>query len=163
PDDAPELADHANVSRLPLYRLAREGVEAIVRRLGGERLPESTVAAIVARTDGIPLFVEELTKAVVESGETTVPATLHDTLMAPRPHARGEGDRPARRLHRARVRSRAARRDRRPTARRTGGRAGAPGRRRTGVSTRLWHERALCLQARPGAGRSLRKPAQEPP
>ena len=82
PDDAPELADHANISRLPLYRLAREGVEAIVRCLGGERLPESTVAAIVARTDGIPLFVEELTKAVVESGETTVPATLHDTLMA---------------------------------------------------------------------------------
>ena len=52
------------------------------RRVRGRELPEATVAAIVARTDGVPLFVEELTRAVVESGETSVPATLNDTLMA---------------------------------------------------------------------------------
>jgi predicted ATPase len=82
PDNQPDLATRANVTRLALDRLGREGVEAIVVRLGGAKLPKATVAAIVARTDGVPLFVEELTRAVVEGGETTVPATLHDTLMA---------------------------------------------------------------------------------
>ncbi len=51
-------------------------------RLGGDRLPTKTVDAIIARTDGVPLFVEELTKTVLETGETTVPASLHDSLMA---------------------------------------------------------------------------------
>jgi class 3 adenylate cyclase len=82
PDNQPDLATRPNVTRLALNRLGREGVEAIVARLGGAKLPKATVAAIVARTDGVPLFVEELTWAVVEGGETTVPATLHDTLMA---------------------------------------------------------------------------------
>jgi len=82
PDNQPALAAHPHVTRLALNRLGREGVEAIVAGLGGAKLPEATVAAIVARTDGVPLFVEELTRAVVESGETSVPATLYDTLMA---------------------------------------------------------------------------------
>jgi len=82
PDNQPALAAHPHVTRLALNRLGREGVEAIVARLGGTKLPDATIAAIVARTDGVPLFVEELTKAVVESGETSVPVTLHDTLMA---------------------------------------------------------------------------------
>jgi class 3 adenylate cyclase len=82
PDNQPDLATRLHVTRLALKRLGREGVEAIVARLGGAKLPKATVAAIVARTDGVPLFVEELTKAVVEGGESTVPATLHDTLMA---------------------------------------------------------------------------------
>jgi class 3 adenylate cyclase/tetratricopeptide (TPR) repeat protein len=82
PDNQPALAAHPNVTRVALDRLGREGVEAIVARLGGATLPAATVAAIVARADGVPLFVEELTKAVLESGETRVPATLHDTLMA---------------------------------------------------------------------------------
>jgi class 3 adenylate cyclase len=84
PDNQPALAGRPHVTRLALNRLSREGVEAIVARLGGATLPEATVAAIVARADGVPLFVEELTRAVMESGggETSVPATLHDTLMA---------------------------------------------------------------------------------
>ncbi len=47
-------------------------------------LSAETVAAIVAKTDGIPLFVEELTKSVMElAGEDgAVPATLKDSLMA---------------------------------------------------------------------------------
>ncbi len=40
------------------------------------------MATIIARTDGVPLFVEELTKAVLETGETSIPASLHDSLMA---------------------------------------------------------------------------------
>ncbi len=51
-------------------------------RLGGERLPTGTIDTIIARTDGVPLFVEELTKAVLETGEASIPASLHDSLMA---------------------------------------------------------------------------------
>ena len=51
---------------------------------GGKALPDEVVAQIADRTDGIPLFVEELTKSVLESGVPLVgiPATLHDSLMA---------------------------------------------------------------------------------
>jgi class 3 adenylate cyclase/predicted ATPase len=82
PDNQPSLAAHPHVTRLTLNRLSRAGVEAIVTRLGGDQLPTTTVAAIIARTDGVPLFVEELTKAVLETGETSIPASLHDSLMA---------------------------------------------------------------------------------
>jgi tetratricopeptide (TPR) repeat protein len=82
PDNQPALAAHPHVTRLALNRLGRAGVDAIVERLGGAALPRDTVEAIIARTDGVPLFVEELTKAVVESGDTAVPASLHDSLMA---------------------------------------------------------------------------------
>jgi class 3 adenylate cyclase len=82
PDRQPELAGHPHVTRLTLNRLGRAGVEAIVARLGGDHLPKETIGAIIARTDGVPLFVEELTKAVLEAGETSIPASLHDSLMA---------------------------------------------------------------------------------
>jgi class 3 adenylate cyclase/predicted ATPase len=82
PDNQPSLAAHPHVTRLTLNRLSRVGVEAIVARLGGDQLPPATVAEIIARTDGVPLFVEELTKAVLETGETSIPASLHDSLMA---------------------------------------------------------------------------------
>jgi class 3 adenylate cyclase/predicted ATPase len=82
PDRQPALAAHPHVTRLTLNRLARAGVEAIVARVGGEGLPGETIDAIIARTDGVPLFVEELTKAVLETGETAIPASLHDSLMA---------------------------------------------------------------------------------
>jgi len=82
PDNQPILAGHPHVTRLTLNRLGRQGVEAIVTRLGGDTLPAEAIATIITRTDGVPLFVEELTKAVLESGETTIPASLHDSLMA---------------------------------------------------------------------------------
>lgn len=82
PDNQPRLAAHPHVTRLTLNRLGRAGVEKIVRRLGGERLPVETIDAIIERTDGVPLYVEELTKALVEDGQAHVPASLYDTLMA---------------------------------------------------------------------------------
>ena len=82
PDQQPALAAHPHVTRLTLNRLGRAGVESIVVRLGGDHLPSETINTIIARTDGVPLFVEELTKAVLETGETSVPASLHDSLMA---------------------------------------------------------------------------------
>jgi class 3 adenylate cyclase/predicted ATPase len=82
PDHQPALAAHPHGTRLTLNRLGRAGVEAIVARLGGDHLPGETIDAIIARTDGVPLFVEELTKAVLETGEASIPASLHDSLMA---------------------------------------------------------------------------------
>ncbi len=82
PDQQPALAAHPHVTRLTLNRLGRAGVESIVARLGGDHLPSKTINGIIARTDGVPLFVEELTKAVLETGEASIPASLHDSLMA---------------------------------------------------------------------------------
>ncbi len=86
PDRQPALAAHPHVTRLTLNRLGRAGAEAIIAGLsGGKALPPEVVDAIVARTDGVPLYVEEVTKAVLEAGaagELRIPASLHDSLMA---------------------------------------------------------------------------------
>ncbi len=89
----------AHVTSLALNRLGERDGEALVQSLAGNAaLTADIVAEIVERTDGVPLFVEELTKAVLESagqgdrvaavlGTTSlaaqsVPATLHASLMA---------------------------------------------------------------------------------
>ncbi len=86
PDHQPALAAHPHVTRLTLNRLGRAGVAAIVEALSsGATLPTAVIDAIIARTDGVPLFVEEMTKAVLESGTgdaLRIPASLHDSLMA---------------------------------------------------------------------------------
>jgi predicted ATPase len=95
PDGQPPLAGHPHVTRLTLNRLGRSAVEAITMRLAGpQRLPAAMLEEIAARTDGVPLFIEELTKAVLELAQhgdpavqelqqrVTIPATLHDSLMA---------------------------------------------------------------------------------
>ena len=99
PESAPAFAAAANLTRLALNRLGqRQSAELATAAAGGRALPEAVLAQIVARTDGIPLFVEELTKTVLQSGllEDTptgwrlrgplpalaIPATLQDSLMA---------------------------------------------------------------------------------
>ena len=83
PDNQPELAGHPPVTTLTLNRLGRASVQEMVTRLTvGDAQPVDVIEAIIARTDGVPLFVEELTKAVMETGETSVPVSLHDSLMA---------------------------------------------------------------------------------
>jgi class 3 adenylate cyclase/tetratricopeptide (TPR) repeat protein len=98
PDGQPNLAGHPHVTRLVLNRLGRAAVEAITSTIeGSEALPESVRKEIVARTDGVPLFVEELTRALIElkiqsdrgtgdrdrsDAQLDVPATLHDSLMS---------------------------------------------------------------------------------
>jgi predicted ATPase/class 3 adenylate cyclase/DNA-binding winged helix-turn-helix (wHTH) protein len=88
-----------HLTPLMLNRLARGQVAQLVARVaGGKRLPSAVVHHIVTQTDGVPLFIEELTKAILESGlvrETddhyeltgplsavAIPTTLHDSLMA---------------------------------------------------------------------------------
>jgi len=81
----PLLAHHAQVT---LGRLGRAHVRAMVAGVAARATLAELIEAVVSRTDGVPLFVEELTKAVLEaedSGiapERTIPATLQDSLMA---------------------------------------------------------------------------------
>ena len=91
-------AGRSHVTSLALNRLGeREAAAIIARIVGNKDLPADVTAEIVERTDGIPLFVEEMTKAVLEAeseGEArktaaavpspalTVPASLHASLMA---------------------------------------------------------------------------------
>jgi len=90
---------HAHVTMLPLTRLNRRVGSAIIERIAaGKTLPEEVTNQILARTDGVPLFLEELTKTVLEGGllqerdghyvldrplpALAIPTTLHDSLMA---------------------------------------------------------------------------------
>ncbi|MBM3523877.1 MAG: hypothetical protein FJX57_13045, partial [Alphaproteobacteria bacterium] len=87
PEAEPALGSFPHLSRLVVSRLGRTAVEAMVGRLLEARALDAEVRAqILARTDGVPLFVEELTKAVLEASPAgkgiTVPATLQDSLLA---------------------------------------------------------------------------------
>ena len=86
PDFAPPWLARPHATMLTLGRLGRAECAQLVAGVAASRgLPAETVAAIVAKTDGVPLFVEELTKSVMETaGEdaAAVPATLKDSLMA---------------------------------------------------------------------------------
>jgi len=73
------------VTTLTLNRLDRRDRTALVTQIAGVKaLADEVVGQIVDRTDGVPLFVEELTKSVLESGVTPrgIPTSLHDSLMA---------------------------------------------------------------------------------
>ena len=63
------------ITTLPLPRLSRRSGEALVRQVTvGKSLPSDVQEQILARTDGVPLFIEELTKAMLESGFWWMPA-----------------------------------------------------------------------------------------
>ena len=98
----PEFQTHwigqPRVTMLALNRLDRRDRISLAAQIAGKTLPEIVLEQIADRTDGVPLFVEELTKSVLESGllreETaryvldgtlppfTIPTTLHASLMA---------------------------------------------------------------------------------
>ncbi|HJY83783.1 MAG TPA: adenylate/guanylate cyclase domain-containing protein [Candidatus Binatia bacterium] len=95
PEFTPPWGNRSHLNQLTLSRLGRSQVEALVERVtGGKALPPDVVQQIVAKTDGVPLFVEELTKMIVESDlyvgvehaapllPLVIPTTLHDSLMA---------------------------------------------------------------------------------
>ena len=92
-------SSQAHVTGLPLNRLGRrQGAAMALRVTGGKALPAEILDQILERTDGVPLFLEELTRTMLESGlmidagdryELTgplpplaIPANLHDSLMA---------------------------------------------------------------------------------
>ena len=95
PEFVPPWVGQPHVTALLLSRLGRREGAVLVRRVAGGSLLDALVDEIVERTDGVPLFVEELTKAVLEAGGDAartlaavspamlaVPATLHASLMA---------------------------------------------------------------------------------
>jgi class 3 adenylate cyclase/predicted ATPase len=99
PEFSPPWSGQPHVSALALSRLGRrEGAAMVERVVRDKALPDEVAAQIVAKTDGVPLFVEELTKTVLESGllidagdrydlsgplpPLAIPSTLHDSLLA---------------------------------------------------------------------------------
>ena len=99
PEFQPPWAPRTHLTSLTLSRLRRPQVEGMITHVaGGKALPAAVVQQIVARADGVPLFVEELTKAVLEAEwlreqadgyaltgplpPLAIPATLQDALMA---------------------------------------------------------------------------------
>jgi class 3 adenylate cyclase len=90
PEYKPPWADHPHLTSVALNRLSRKQGAAIVQAAGGNELPERIIDRIIARADGVPLYVEELTKSVIEAGtlmdgsiaEDAIPATLQALLIA---------------------------------------------------------------------------------
>jgi class 3 adenylate cyclase/predicted ATPase len=99
PEFTPPWVGRPQVTLLSLSRLPhRQRAEMLSCLTGGKPLPSEIAEQIVHRTDGVPLFIEELTKAVVESGDLAdagdhytvtrslsplaIPTTLHASLMA---------------------------------------------------------------------------------
>ena len=69
PEFQPPWIGQPQVTMLALNRLDRRDRTILVEQIvGGKELPEDVVSQIAERTDGVPLFVEELTKTVLESG-----------------------------------------------------------------------------------------------
>jgi predicted ATPase len=99
PTFQPTWSSRSYVTQVTLSRLAQPQVVRMAAHVaGGKRLPAEVLRQIVEKTDGVPLFVEEMTKAVLESGvlqevhgqykltgtvsALAIPATLQDSLMA---------------------------------------------------------------------------------
>ncbi len=99
PEFAVPWTARGHVTLHSLNRLGRrQGADMVARVSGGKAMPDEVLDQIIAKTDGVPLFVEELTKTVLEAGflraekdryvmdgplpPLAVPATLQDSLMA---------------------------------------------------------------------------------
>jgi class 3 adenylate cyclase/tetratricopeptide (TPR) repeat protein len=99
PEFMPPWGNRSHISQLTLSRLDRPQVETMVEKItDGKALPPEVAQQIAGKTDGVPLFVEELTRMVLESGLLTaidnhyeltgplpllaIPSTLQDSLMA---------------------------------------------------------------------------------
>ena len=85
PEFQPPWIGQPQVTMLALNRLDPRDRPAMIKQIAGANaLSDEVIDRIAERTDGVPLFVEELTKSVSESGAQPVgiPTTLHDSLMA---------------------------------------------------------------------------------
>ena len=99
PEFAPPWPSYPHTTTIPLTRLGRrEGAALVLRVTGGKTLPKEVMKHILEHTDGVPLFIEELTKMVIEGGllrerddeyvldgplpSFAIPTTLQASLMA---------------------------------------------------------------------------------
>ena len=95
----PSWPHRSYLTEITVNRLSPTMVEQIINRMTvGKTLPQEVLQQLLAKTDGVPLFVEEMTKAILESGHLkeiddhyeltgslstfAIPATLQDSLMA---------------------------------------------------------------------------------
>ncbi|MBT4044776.1 MAG: AAA family ATPase, partial [Rhodospirillaceae bacterium] len=91
PDWQPNFADSDHMTTLELRRLGKAQGAEIVRAIVGDKISDDVVNRIVERTDGVPLYIEELTRAVLganemdatngTSGPINIPESLQDSLM----------------------------------------------------------------------------------
>jgi class 3 adenylate cyclase/tetratricopeptide (TPR) repeat protein len=99
PEFVPSWIAESSIAILGLDRLGQKEVEALATSVaGGKALPAEVLRQLAIKADGVPLFVEEMTKLVLESemlvlrdgryelreplGALAIPATLHDSLLA---------------------------------------------------------------------------------
>ncbi|PTL84903.1 protein kinase [Vitiosangium sp. GDMCC 1.1324] len=84
PEFQPDWPRYVWFHRLVLERLSAGSATSLVREVArGRELPEETVQTLVEKTDGIPLFIEEMTRMVLEGGTAApIPLTLHELLLA---------------------------------------------------------------------------------
>src|SRR5262245_16316903 len=99
PEFHPQWGDSSYMTLMTLHRLQADDVKRMVHQITeGRALPTEVLVQLVDKTDGVPLYVEEMTKAVLESGllkevddhyeladalsSFTIPSTLQDSLMA---------------------------------------------------------------------------------
>jgi predicted ATPase len=99
PTFQPSWSHRSYLTEITINRLSRSQIEQMTTQVaGGKTLPQEVMQQLVERTDGVPLFVEELTKAILELGQLkalddhyeltgsfstlAIPATLQDSLMA---------------------------------------------------------------------------------
>ncbi len=89
PEFTPPRVEGTQLLECRLHRLGRGDAEALVARVAGNRLSGEVRARLVEKSDGVPLFAEELTKTVLEGeggaggpGAISIPDTLQDSLVA---------------------------------------------------------------------------------
>jgi predicted ATPase len=99
PEYQPSWSHRSYLTEVTVNRLSRNQVERIAEQVAGEKcLPAEVIEQLVDKTDGVPLYVEEMTKTVLESGvlkerdgyyeltgpvsSLSIPATLQDSLMS---------------------------------------------------------------------------------
>ncbi len=95
----PSWSHRSHFTEVSLTRLSQPHMKQMAERVAnGKRLPDEVIRELIEKTDGVPLYLEELTKAVIESGalkehtehyeltglmaSLAIPTTLHDSLMA---------------------------------------------------------------------------------
>ena len=180
PEFEPPWTGQAQVTALTLSRLGQRDTATLVESLaGGKTLPAEILDRIVERTDGIPLFIEELTKTLLEGGllreedgryvlagplpSLAIPSSLQDSLMARldrlAPVERGGANR---RSNRPRIFLRAAGGGRAPAGEPAPGRARPARRRGSDLPPRRPAASVFRLQARPRPGCCLRHLAAPP-
>jgi predicted ATPase len=98
PEFDPPWGFRSHLTPIALHRLPRAQIALMIDRVtGGKALPPDLIEQLIDKTDGVPLFIEEMTKALLESGQlheingqytltghaaVTIPASLQDSLMA---------------------------------------------------------------------------------